>query len=469
MKKWLNSTAPSMLGGNHLLARILIMAGALLTLGSAHAETTSLQFDPNGNVIQRSTPQGTTTYGYDALNRLQNESGPAKTQTFSYDADSNRLSDGNGSYTYSPTANQLTTRLGVSVSYDPAGNLTADGTGRTFTYNQAGQLYQTFKGGLLQATYYYNHQGQRVRKLTSASAPQGAQTVLYQYDLQGHLMAELTGTGTPIRTYVWRDDTPVAQIEHQPSRKILYFETDHLNTPRAAMDETGKVVWRWESDAFGSTLANEDPDGDGVKVMVNLRLPGQYFDRETGLHYNYFRDYDPGTGRYVEGDPIGLKGGFNLYGYVRGNPLSYIDPYGLRDVDVYVWRAEGSSVGHVMVTEANSTQVILSQFPANGLAIGPNETKSFANTLAAEKRAASEIWRINVPNDKAFDAAAARERNLKRWTASPSNDSTQCSIAASRALRAGGVGLNTTTTGTLMPGFFANGLQSTPGVGVRLP
>ena len=125
-------------------------------------------------------------------------------------------------------------------------------------------------------------------------APQGAQT-LYQYDLQGHLLVELTGTGTPIRTYVphlcsapmfrtyvWRDDTPVAQIDNQPSRKILYFEPDYLNTPRADMDETGKVVWRWESDAFGSTVANEDPDGDGVKVTVNLRFPDKYYDRETG-------------------------------------------------------------------------------------------------------------------------------------------------------------------------------------------
>ena len=187
----------------HLLARILIMTGTLLCLGSlAQAETTRLQFDPNGNVTQRSTPQGTTTYGYDALNRLQSESGPAKTQSFSYDPNSNRLTDGSGSYTYSPTANRFNTRLGINVSYDPAGNITADGTGRTFTYNQAGQLYQALKGGILQATYYYNHQGQRVRKVTSASAPQGAQTVLYQYDLQGHLLVELTGTGTPIRTYV---------------------------------------------------------------------------------------------------------------------------------------------------------------------------------------------------------------------------------------------------------------------------
>jgi RHS repeat-associated protein len=257
----------------------------------------------------------------------------------SYDANSNRLSDGSGSYPYSPTANRLNTRLGINVSYDPAGNLTADGTGRTFTYNQAGQLYQALKGGILQATYYYNHQGQRVRKLTSASAPQGAQTVLYQYDLQGQLLVELTGTGTPIRTYVWRDDTPLAQIEHQPSRKILYFETDHLNTPRAAMDETGKVVWRWESDAFGATVANEDPDGDGVKVTVNLRLPGQYYDVETGLHYNYFRDYDPSTGRYVQSDPIGLRGGLNGYSYANQNPVMFTDPLGLKPWD---WNGQGN-------------------------------------------------------------------------------------------------------------------------------
>jgi hypothetical protein len=99
----------------------------------------------------------------------------------------------------------------------------------------------------------------------------------------------------------------------------------------------------------------------------------------------------------------------------------------------------------------------------------PNETKSFADTMAAEGRLASEVCRINVPNDATSDAAAARERGLKLWSWNPSNDSTQCSIAASRALKAGGVGLNTITTGTRMPGFFANGLQATPGVGIRLP
>ena len=109
---------------------------------------------------------------------------------------------------------------------------------------------------------------------------------------------------------------------------LKFIHSDHLGTPRE-ITSNGVTVWRWESDPFGATAAQEDPDGDGTDVTIGLRFPGQYFDAELGLHYNYFRTYDPSTGRYIESDPIGLNGGLNTYAYATGNPLSFIDPMGL--------------------------------------------------------------------------------------------------------------------------------------------
>ncbi len=88
-------------------------------------------------------------------------------------------------------------------------------------------------------------------------------------------------------------------------------------------------VWRWENThAFGANLLDEDPDGNAQLFEYHPRFPGQYFDRETNLHYNYFRYYEAETGRYISPDPIGLAGGINIYGYVEQNPLSLIDPTG---------------------------------------------------------------------------------------------------------------------------------------------
>lgn len=110
---------------------------------------------------------------------------------------------------------------------------------------------------------------------------------------------------------------------------MYFIHPDHLNTPRLITDAAGTVVWRWDNDdPFGNNAPNENPAGVG-SFTCNLRLPGQYFDRETNLHYNYFRDYDPAIGRYVQSDPIGLHGGVNTYGYVGGSPIGRSDPSGL--------------------------------------------------------------------------------------------------------------------------------------------
>jgi RHS repeat-associated protein len=105
--------------------------------------------------------------------------------------------------------------------------------------------------------------------------------------------------------------------------------TDHLNAPRkVAQPSTGTLVWRWDTDPFGTAAPNQNPAGLGT-FSYNLRYPGQYYDSETGLLQSWNRDYDPIVGRYVESDPIGLQGGINTYRYVADRPTMAADSTGL--------------------------------------------------------------------------------------------------------------------------------------------
>ena len=102
----------------------------------------------------------------------------------------------------------------------------------------------------------------------------------------------------------------------------LDHSTDHLGTPRKMTDQSGALAWDRVAMPFGETVSLTGTDTNP------LRFPGQYFDTETGFHYNYFRDYDPSVGRYLQSDPIGLAGGLNTYSYVLGNPVNLVDPTG---------------------------------------------------------------------------------------------------------------------------------------------
>lgn len=121
----------------------------------------------------------------------------------------------------------------------------------------------------------------------------------------------------------------------QARERVYYFHNDHLGTPQALSDAAGRIVWAAEYEPFGLARVSKDPDGDGIFVINNLRFPGQYYDTETDLHYNYHRYYDPQTGRYLTPDPIGLVGGLNPYRYVRNNPVNFTDPLGLYDEETH--------------------------------------------------------------------------------------------------------------------------------------
>ncbi|MBB5940554.1 RHS repeat-associated protein [Xanthomonas arboricola] len=119
---------------------------------------------------------------------------------------------------------------------------------------------------------------------------------------------------------------------------LRYVQPDHLGTPREVIDPTRDLaIWRWDlkGEAFGSTAPDQDPDKDGTAFVFDMRFPGQRYDALSGLNQNYFRDYEPGTGRYVQSDPLGLTAGASTYAYVSARPLQGVDSLGLAD-DFYL-------------------------------------------------------------------------------------------------------------------------------------
>ncbi|WP_276146278.1 RHS repeat domain-containing protein, partial [Pseudomonas aeruginosa] len=297
------------------------------------------QHDANGNIQQhRHSLWGTLDYQYDPLDRLTEERGVQGGRSYAYDAVGNRTqrsdnpaSGGTASsqdYQYAPDSNRLTAIGAQAVTSDAAGNLTQDRAARKLAYDAQGRLQSVSRDGQQVAEYRYNALGQRIVKLT----PESITTYLYGPDGQLLGEAEHDGSGRKLRAqyYLWLDSLPLATIDADYDAQgkvgnptLLYLHGDHLDTPRLATDASGQIAWQWQSDAFGRGEALSQGS-----TQVNLRFPGQYYDAESGLHYNYFRDYDPETGRYVESDPIGLAGGLNTYVYVEGNPLAYVDEWG---------------------------------------------------------------------------------------------------------------------------------------------
>jgi RHS repeat-associated protein len=289
---------------------------------------TAREYDTDGRITTIESA-GLSTYSYNPDGSIQSRTddspSPSSASSDSLDisvpSSSNRIS----SVLATPS------NISRAYSYDAAGNTTSDGV-NTFNYNNAGRLVSSGSGSSL-TTYAYNASGQRVKKASSTGVN------YYIYDEGGHLLGVYDTTGNLIEEIVWLSDVPVATIRTSPTGGIGYFyiHTDHLNTPmRLTRVEDNEVMWRWDHDPYGAGATEDDADGNGAFVFFNMRFPGQYYDVETSLHYNYFREYDPAVGGYVESDPIGLgAGSFSTYAYVGGDPLGSIDPLGLQAAEAW--------------------------------------------------------------------------------------------------------------------------------------
>jgi RHS repeat-associated protein len=269
--------------------------------------------------------------------------------TFSYDSTGNRQSKKVGTaaqqnYTYPTTNHRLTNDSTFARTYDANGNTTRSATAKFFTYDQRNRLID-FRTGSASSTivsqYQYNAKGERTRKCKGT-----VDQARYLFNEAGQLLTEetISGTTTTTTDIIWLDGIPIGAVRGG----VLYaIEADHLGTPRNLYDFATKTkIWTWPlgADAFGETQPNQDPDANGTAFVFNMRFPGQLFDAESGLNYNYFRDYDPVTGRYVQSDPIGLAGGISTYGYAGLSPLIYSDSYGL-DFSGYVQCVYQSMMG----------------------------------------------------------------------------------------------------------------------------
>jgi RHS repeat-associated protein len=320
-------------------------------------------WDAQGNLLYIRDKNAASSYAYDARDRLiAAATGPdGRFARYHYDGNGNRVLAQDGLADQSDLqGNTVKTSYMQSVDRwqtdeNSAGSLDAryDAAGQPerigklgFVWDAFGKLREVRDGKESVARYRYNHRGERIEKIV------GPQHTYYLYE-DRKLVAELDSNGALRREYVYLADKPVVVIDKLngsnndgpsemklknniaatwrtlfgPSETIVYLQINHLGAVEMATDAKGKPVLQMTYSPFGGLMQTITKGTPGLQL--NLRLPGQYADRETGLYYNDHRYYDPARGRYLTPDPMGLGGGANNYAYVNGNPLKYFDPEGL--------------------------------------------------------------------------------------------------------------------------------------------
>ena len=267
---------------------------------------------------------GTAPCGYDDLDRLRSATNPnLADEAYTFDATGNILTSSatSGVWDYN-SDNELQQAGENSFVYDANGSVTqrtVNGVIQNFVYNLENRLSDVYdENNTLIAQYHYDPFGRHVAKY------ENGQTTYYHFGDQG-LLAEYDGTGELIQAYsyqpgnTWGTDPLYTKVDEN----IYYYVNDRLGTPQKLINSSGGTVWSAAYNAFGEANV-----ASASSVSNSLRFLGQYYDKETNTHYNYYRTYDPSLGRYIQSDPMGLIDGPNTYQYGLSNPIRYIDPKG---------------------------------------------------------------------------------------------------------------------------------------------
>nr|WP_195757157.1 RHS repeat-associated core domain-containing protein [Pseudomonas syringae] len=290
------------------------------------------EYDPAGELSRTLDKlRGETRYEYEANGQLlaRNTGRVVDGEEFRYDAAANRLNFNTSRFDHVKD-NRLKQWANQEYKYDAWGNLIEKTVGivrwQTFTYDCENRLVKTETMADTQvestSSYQYDSLGRRVAKQSEIKGHTDHKRFLWQ---GLRMLREESPGQSSLYLYEPGSYAPLARVdqkEGEVENKVYYFHTDQIGTPLEMTDAEGQIVWQAKYRAWGAVeklVVNE--------VEQNLRFQGQYFDVETGLHYNTFRYYDPEIGRFITQDPIGLSGGTNLYLHTF-SPNNWIDPLG---------------------------------------------------------------------------------------------------------------------------------------------
>jgi RHS repeat-associated protein len=355
---------------DYRLSSLNVKDGATNVSALAYAYTDGMNLT---GITDGVTAANSNTLGYSLANRLNAATGPWGSKSFGYDGVGNRITDNttlsgtttNRTQFYGTNDNRLgsiyenTTTQIRSYTYDNAGNTvteTRPGESFAYSYNKRNRLSAVTRNTASYATYGYNALEQlTTRTTTAAGGPVGQ--VAYTYDLDGHLITEAVGTsGVKTREYIWLPsndnspvDLPLAVID-VATNTISYVHADHLGRPIRMTNAAKATVWQatWKPWGEVQTLSGTNTN--------NVRYPGQYFQIETGLHYNHHRMYDPVTGRYTQPDPLRFVDGPSVYAYAKNSPLMRTDRNGLT-IDPKSFASPAPELPHSSVPKPNAGQM----------------------------------------------------------------------------------------------------------------